>query len=220
MNQKSFAVRVMVVGVGIVLAAAANAGPIATFGFTELNGDWNGTNAFFADDGPATNGDVTRILPVPLTALYEPGFAGPAGYQMTMNLVIDPNNVDVIPATGAVIVYDANGDSLSALIAGTWVRNGPFGFFNGLLSNVLFSETGDGIFNGPSGGSFPMDFTDVGGLPPYNGAIMTLTTGSWFTVSQPFSDESTLVHASILPEPASLCLALLGLFGTPFRRRA
>jgi hypothetical protein len=199
------------------MAASAYAGPIATFGFTELNGDWDGVNQFFANDGAATSGDVSRILPVVQTALYEPGFAGPAGYQMTMTLsAITPAGAIGI---GSFIVRDANGDSITADVSGAWVANGPFGFFNGLLTNVYFNETGDGIFQGPSGGSFPMDFSNVTHAEPYDGAIMTLTTGSWFTPGTPFSDESTLVHASILPEPTSIALAVLGLVGTTFRRR-
>jgi hypothetical protein len=219
MNVRNVMIRALVVGAVVLFAGIANAGPIATFGFTELNGDWNGINQFFADDGVATSGDVTRILPVTQTALYQPGFAGPAGYQMTMTL----SSINVPPGTavgtGSLIVRDANGDTLTANIGGSWIQNGPFGFFNGLLSQVMFNETGDGIFQGPSGGAFSMDFSNVAPPEPYDGAIMTLTTGSWFNLGTPFSDESTLVHASILPEPASIALAVFGLISTTFRRR-
>ena len=212
--------RVLVVGFAVAVASVATAGPIATFGFTELNGAWDGASVFTAVDGPSTNGDVSRILPVTQSALYQPGFSGPAAYSMTMNLTNIDNPPGTAQATGSVTIHDANGDTLTANLAGTWVQNGPFGFFNGLLSQVMFNETGDGIFQGPSGGAFSMDFDNVGGLEPYTGAIMTLTTGSCFSLAHPFSEENTLVHASVLPEPASLALALLGLVGTTFRRRA
>jgi len=209
------ALTVAVFGIG---AAPAGAEAILTFGFTELNGDWDGVSSFFADDDGSTAGDVTLLLPVAQTASYSPGYApGTAGYEMTMTLSnITPVSAE---ASGSLTVTDADGDTITADLTGFWIRNGIFGFFNGLLSDVML-KTGDGIFEGPSGGAFSMDFSGYGN-EPFDGAVMTLTTGQWFSLGQGYQNQSTLVQASVVPEPASVALAVAGLLiRRTYRRRA
>ncbi len=217
-NKVLVAVCALTVTVGLG-SLSAEADTILTFGFTELNGDWDGVSTFFADDDGSTAGDVTRLLPVAQTASYSPGYApGTAGYEMTMTLSnVTPVSAD---ALGELTVTDADGDTITADISGFWIRNGIFGFFNGLLSNVMLNETGDGVFEGPSGGAFSMDFTGYGS-EPLDGAVMTLTTGQWFNLGQGYQNQSTLVQASVVPEPASVALAVAGLIiRRAYRRRS
>jgi len=118
----------VLLALALTAARAANAEPILTFGFTELRGDYDGLTAFFADDGPATAGDVTRIPPTEQSALYWPGFSGGvAGYEMSMILA------NVTPAgaegAGSLTITEDDGDTLTGDLGGVWVHVAAFGFF-------------------------------------------------------------------------------------------
>jgi hypothetical protein len=209
----------MIAAVGLLTIAAgtASAGPILTFGFTELDGNFNGSNTFSANVAGDTDGDVTRKLPVSQTAWYHADFTtSQAGYALNMTLA----NLTATTADGAgsLTITDVDGDTITADIGGMWFKNGIFAFFNGLLSNVSFNSTGDGIFEGPSAGAFSLDFTGYGAAP-YNGAITTLETGQWFVPDVPWENQSTLVQGSVVPEPASLGLICMGI-AVALRRRA
>lgn len=216
-RQAFTAIAALVIPLALLGTGPAAAGPILTFGFTELDGSFNGTNLFTAGVGSDTDGDVTRVLPVEQTALFNADFSGlTADYFMTMTLT----NITAATAdgTGSLIITDVDGDTITADAAGAWIRNGVFGFFNGLLENVRFNPTGDGVFEGPSGGSFSLDFSAFGPAP-YEGAIMVLETGKWFTVGTPWTAQNTLIQGSVLPEPSTALLGALGLAALIAQRR-
>lgn len=204
-------------------SGVAAADPIVTFGFTDLDGDYTLTNpgnpalggpfvaraSAISTGGPYdSRGDVTRVLtPGDGTALFNQAFvAGADSLDFVLNMAIGNVTSSAATATGSFVLTDFDGDTITGNITGNWIRlGGVFGSFEGTLSNISFNSTADGQFEGNIG-SFPLTFP---GGPLYDGAIIVLETGRWFTSN--FSNADTQVEASILPEPASLVLLSLGL---------
>lgn len=199
----------------LLLTCAAPAAPILTFGFTDLAGSYSSaTNVFEILPTADTDGDVTRVLPAVQTAMYDTGFhPGPA----TLQILMDVFNVQATTAesTGTFMIQDVGGGVISGNLSGNWVSGGLFAAFVGLLSNVVMQPLGDGLFEGPSGGAFSMDFSAYG-AGPFEGAVTELMTGNWFQ-SGDFVSQNVLVHAAIVPEPAVMALLLAG--GLILRRR-
>jgi hypothetical protein len=212
-----------IVALSLAVAPAANAGGLInlfSFGFTDLDGDFvragGNTGTFTAVADNNTSGDVTRIAGGAITANYNQGFPRPpANYVTSMGLTnITANMAD---ATGSFAITDADGDTITGDIAGQWFRvQNPFGpdsaQFIGVLTNVNLNDNGalDGSFDGPSGGSWSMDFSSIQ-LPPYLGFIVQLTQPSWFTSA--FSDQFTNIDAQVVavPVPGAVVLGALGL---------
>lgn len=193
----------------LALAGWAHAAPILTFGFTDLMATYDdATNVFDVLPGPDTDGDVTRILPLQSTARYNAGF--PAATSATLEIHMDISNVTPTSATGdgTFMIRDIDGDVIQGAMSGTWGDLGVFAAFVGTLSNVVFISDGNGVFEGPAGGSFSMDFSAYG--QSLNGAVTQLMTGKWFSAGD-FVDQNTLVHAALVPEPVTFALALAGL---------
>ncbi|MBL8879080.1 MAG: hypothetical protein JNG88_08165 [Phycisphaerales bacterium] len=204
-----------------IASAAASADPIATYGFTDLDGDYTLTNpgdpsqggpfvaraSAISAGGPYNSrGDVTRVEAPGGTAIFQTAFVAGADsldYVLTMNIA----NVTATAATasGSFVLTDLDGDTITGDLTGNWQRlGGVFGSFEGTMSNVSFNSLTDGVFEGSSG-SFPLTFS---GGPLYNGAIIVLETGRWFTNN--FTNANTQVEASILPEPSALLLLAMG----------
>lgn len=211
---------------GAALPAVADTDPLFTFGFTDLDGDYsdNGdrTGTFTAVatseamGGPYNSaGDVTRVLDPGDTANYDAGFVNLGTMaDFTMSMDISDVTGSFANATGEFRVTDADGDYITGNISGTWERlSGNFGSFDGTAGNVMLHTAGNGQFDGPSGGSWDMNLPFG---PIYNGAIIVLETGSWFSDS--FNDTNTQVEASIVPVPGAVVLGLIG-FGALSRRR-
>jgi len=130
---------------------------------------------------------------------------------MSMELSnITSNSADVLLGDATFTITDADGETLSGLVYGTWTPgNLDFLHFNGYISEVVFSNP-NGTFDGPSGGQFLTDFSPVD--PPFEGAIITLSisgNGGFFDAGD-FDDASTLVHAEVIPAPAAMLIAGLG----------
>ncbi|MFG0328930.1 MAG: hypothetical protein ACF8PN_03425 [Phycisphaerales bacterium] len=212
------------------VASTASADVIFSFGFTDLDGDYNaGTQTFTANASNSgdliSSGDVTRQLAPIGSAEFNAGFLGlgtSADYTMSMTLSnITATSADVLAGDASFTVTDADGDTLQGDIIGQWLAGaGGALFFNGALTNVFFTDNGgqDGMFDGPSLGAFSMDF---GSLQTFDGAIVTLSvdpTGGFFLES--FDDASTLVSAEVVPAPAAFAtLGLAGLMAGRRRRR-
>lgn len=214
-----------VVGVALAASAASAQQAILSFGFTELAGSYNATSQTFlavgVDQGVGqplrSTGDVTRLQqPNSGTASYDPGFA--AGL-VSVNLNVSAILATTANGAGQIKITDSNGDFLSANVAGGFIRNGSAVFFNGTLTGAAFTSiSGDGLFNGPSGGSFPLSFAPAAG--PFEGYVIQLYVGSpgnFFTGS--FSGVSTQVSGEIIPGPASLATLGLGIAAFARRRR-
>lgn len=223
---------VVSVALGVGAPALAAPSPLFTMGFTDLDGDYaaddgsSGTFTAIASQrslgGPFdTAGDVTRVFGDGDTARYRSGFLGlgtAADVQLTMD-VYDVTSSTAM-ADGSFTVTDANGDVLTGTISGQWRRlGGIFGSFTGLASNVRFVDaSGDGMFDGPSGGSFSTSFPH-GSL--FEGAIIVLETGSWFSSS--FANRNTQIEAAfvggVIPAPGAALLGAIGLGMVGMRRR-
>ena len=165
---------------GLMLVAAlalsptvVQAGPILTFGFTDLDTDYDlATGAFTAVSDSATNGEVSRTVAPVGTAAYDADFTGgiaAVDFALTISNVT-PNSADGI---GSVSIAGLDGDTITADLEGTWTRLAGFGFFTGTVSNLCLNELGDGIFEGPTGGGFSMDF-DSYVREPYAGMMQFL----------------------------------------------
>jgi hypothetical protein len=202
------------------LAAAAQAETVLTFGFTDLSGSFDvGTSAFLAeavDNGTfQTAGDVTRLSPVGGTANFDDGFVGRSAFaDAVISMDISSIGSNSADGAGTLVITDNDGDSITADLDGMF-SNGGFGiyFFTGYLTNVFLSGT---TFDGTDGGSFD---TDLPGDAPYEGALVQLFIqgGGFFT--QDFSGQSVQVSGVIVPAPAALGLAGVGLVLGSRRRR-
>ncbi len=197
------------------LASGASADAILSFGFTDLAGTYDHTaGSFSAVDDADTSGDVTRLEPPISSANYDVGFSG--GTAAASFVVSVFNKVgSLAQGMGSFSIVDADGDVLSGDITGTWISSGLGIFFNGDLSNVAFTLSGNGMFDGPSGGSFDPSFS---GTPPYEGALVQLfvpPSSNFF--NSDFTVDSVEVSGEIIPTPGAL--ALVGMAGIAGLRR-
>lgn len=207
---------------GGVLATAASGTVIVTYGYTDLSGSFDGSTfrAVAADSGTLQSaGDVTRLTGGGGTAQFEPGFVS-LGDMSDFVQELSVTNVmgNTAQGSGFFIATDVNGDTVRGNVDGIFITPG-FGivFFNGLLSNVVFTNnSGDGIFDSPDGG-FVM--SDLNGI--YSGAeikLFTNTAGGFF--NRPFSQVSTQASGEIIPTPGAAALFGLGAaFGLVRSRR-
>jgi hypothetical protein len=206
------------------MASQAPASVISTFSYNDLDGSYSsGSGTFTAaatDVGLLrTSGEVSRLVSSTGNAVFEPGFssgASMADFTMTINVT----NVTMAGADGmgSITATDADGDTLTADLSGEWVNGGSgIAFFNGLLSNVVFSDP-DGTFDGSAFGSISTDFAPA--MQPYDGAIVSLfiaTGGGFF--SSDFRRVATDVDGQILPAPGAMAIASVGGLMLVRRRR-
>ncbi|MBX3323976.1 MAG: hypothetical protein KF757_13420 [Phycisphaeraceae bacterium] len=209
------------------LAASVASADIASFGFTDLNGSFDATNMVFtavAFTGGlgSSSGDVTRFAEGGgATAEYGPGFFG-GGSLGNVVITIDITNVvgSTADGSGSFTITDADGDIITGDVTGQWFA-GAFGFvfMNGATTNITFDRNGvgNGTFDGPNGGSFDSDSL----ASVYYGALSILLrtpTGVGFFTDN-FAEVSTQADGLIVPSPASIALAGLGLGIAGYRRR-
>ncbi len=218
--------KALLVGLVGFAATAANA-DIASFGFTDLNGSFNADDMFFSavaftGGQGSTAGDVTRFAEGGgATANFDTGFAG-GGSLANVEIYINVSNVagGMADGAGSFTITDADGDTISGDLTGLWFA-GAFGFtfMNGDTTNILFQagQTGNGSFDGPSGGSF--DTSSL--VDTYFGALSILlrtpTDVGFF--DQSFTEISTQADGLIVPAPGTVALAGLGLGLAGARRR-
>jgi hypothetical protein len=210
----------------IAACGAANAAVVVTFNYNDLSGNYTGDstsgtfNAHAVDSSLHSAGSVARVVPTVGTADFQPGFAsGGDSSDFVLNMTLGAISSNMRSGNGTFTATDADGDTLSGSLNGTWQQAGTFLSFAGSLSGVVFTDNGgqDGLFNGSSSGSFP--FADLNPLN-LSGAIIDLTAnvaGGFF--SSNFTDAASGVNGQIIPAPGALFgLGLIGLAGARRRR--
>lgn len=190
------------------LATMASAETILSFGFTDLSGSFDsGTSVFsaVAVDGAnhSTSGDVTRLVGSGGTANFDIGFVtNSANADVSLSMNITPIDASSATGAGSIVITDDDGDTISAILNGSFVTPGNgITFFTGYLSDVFITGT---QFDGPDGGSFG---TDLPGAQPYHGAFIQLFINSqsdFFTSD--YQDQSVQVSGIIVPTPGTLAL--------------
>jgi hypothetical protein len=203
------------------VAASASAQTILSFGFTDLSGGYNAATSIYSAVGVATPqlstaGNVNRHIDPVATAMYDPGTAANrVGITLTVSGIVGTN----ANGSGSLFIEDADGDRFVANVSGTFSLTAPAIFFNALLSDIAFvpASGSNNMFNGPSGGSFPLTFAPA--QPPFQGATMLLffdTPGSFF--AQNFENRPTQFQGAVIPTPATGLALGLGALAA-FRRR-
>lgn len=201
------------------VTGTASADLVASFGFTELNASFDfATGEFVAEadsaNGLATSGDVTAYAGGLSTALFNPGFFN-AGSDASVLFRMDIVTNDGQTATaenGRIMIVDADGDTLSGSFEGQWNLRFGFGFFDGEITSALFNSAGDGIFEGPDGGSFTMPEGSLTGALSF--LIMEMSDGLF---QDSFTGRPASADGMLVPAPGSV--ALMGLGGLVMARR-
>lgn len=219
MKNRSKMALVAAAGSLALTAASASAGVIATFGFTELNGQYTATSAttgvlsVTAVNNAAlqSEGDVTRLLaPGDGTATYDHGFFG-SGFGGLANVVMSISRSGTT-GSGSYTVTDKDGDTLSGAIDGTWIFLGGATFFNGVIGGTFSNIAG--LFNGPSVPA--TSFTPIVG-PMDGGVTLLFTNAASDFFGSDFNGVSVLTSANFVPTPGAI--ALVGLGGLVVGRR-
>lgn len=206
---------------GLAVAASASAQvTLVDFAFNSLQATYtsgSSTLVASATNGPiVSSGNVRRLVGPTGTANFD---AGAAANALSLNLSVSAIGASSALGAGTLTLLDNNGDTITATVSGTFVNGVSAVFFNGFLSNVALNNiSGDGQFNGASGGAFGLNLSSVGGPGPYTGAVVYLELGNASNFFQnSFASTVTQVSGNIIPAPASL--ALIGLAGGIAARR-
>jgi len=181
-----------------------------TFGYTDLDGQFDGASTWTMRTTEETAGDVTRGVPPLETADFDAGFAGDIA-DFSLDMSVKQVGGNQWRGTGSFTITDADGDTIVGDFAGNWVRiTGDHAAFNGVIREATFHETGDGgTFDGTNGGSVSMDFTGFG-VEPFTGAVVVLEAGGWFG-NGAFADLNSLIQGTVIPAPGAALLGLLGI---------
>jgi hypothetical protein len=224
--RKSLFVVALVAG---VMPCSANGDVVATFTYNSLAGSYSGSGGVGTFTALAANvpglrssGNVSRLVPVGGTSLFQAGFVAgvdPANFAVTVSVNVD--GAEHATGAGSFTITDADGDTITGSIAGDWTKNGNFLVLNGILSGVSINDNGsqDGMFNGTSADSTDWALNIPGG-PNFDGALVSMIfSGTDFFVSN-FSNRTTNITAQLIPAPGVALLFGLGTIVAGVRRRS
>lgn len=209
------------------IVGAAAAGPeLVSYRFGTISGDFTlsdrgeeqetpggvFTATAVSNDTHVTSGDITRLDHRPGTGEFNPGFAEIAPYSVLITINVTNIVGDSALGTGNLSITDADGDQLTAVVAGVFSQIDDFLFFNAISTNYAFTASDDS-FDGTNGAIMIDDL--VGEL--FSGSTSFLIhapTG----LTQSFADATTNVDGEFIPAPAGV-FALVAGFGLAMRRR-
>jgi hypothetical protein len=201
-NRSRFAIA-LAVAAG-AFTGVANADVILTATYDDLAGSYTSTGpntgnftAVAVNNGPMglqSAGEVSRTDGNPGNASFEVGFAtngSMAAFVLNCSFVRDGTFPGILGSgTGNFVATDADGDTISGIITGTWVFDvvNSFIYLNAGLSNVRVNDNlpQDGTFNGTqpgNPGSFQIgDFRNLF----LEGALTQITfgVGNFFAVAK------------------------------------
>ncbi len=217
---------ILAAGIASLASTAFADVALSTFTFSDLDSEYftqDGETGFFtARAGGQTSGDVTRLMdPVAETAEYTPAFANDDASLADVVFEMSVSNITAVSADGigTFNITDLDGDSISGTLEGTWLRasaGAPVLFFNGTLSEVAFTDGGDGLFEGTDGVGF--DLTPFMLNNFFSGGIVQVSFGLDTFFDQSFSGFNSQFSGTIVPTPGAAAL-LLSAGGVFARRR-
>ncbi len=217
---------ILAAGIATLASAAYADVALSTFTFSDLDSEYftqDGVTGFFtARAGGQTSGDVTRLNdPVAETAEYTPAFANDDASLADVVFEMSVSNITALSADGigTFSITDIDGDAITGTLEGTWLRanaGAPILFFNGTLSEVAFTASCDGLFEGTDGVGFDLTPFMLNNL--FTGGIVQVSFGLDTFFDQSFSGFNSQFSGTIVPTPGAAAL-LLGAGGVFIRRR-
>ncbi|MBX3379660.1 MAG: hypothetical protein KF805_06170 [Phycisphaeraceae bacterium] len=215
-------------GLAMGLASLASAGPLVTFTYTNLSGQYaynpiGDTGQFQANAvsaGPLQTDGSVSLVPNPGagTAVFNAGFTSRtiAGFHIDLSFFGRAGNM--ASGAGSFTATDTLGNTLTGNLTGDWVMFGGAVFFNGAISGAMLTPAPriGGIFTGETG-SWNMGAPMA--LQPLDGSIVQIHLSEPVNsnMDADFREISVGVAGQLVPTPASM--ALLGLGGLIAVRR-
>lgn len=217
----------LIATVGLAAAASVASADVAitTFTYSDLDmsyfTDDGDTGLFTARAGVNSSGDVTGLVSGAQTAEYGTAFATDdaslADVVFEMNISnITANSAD---SAGAFTITDMDGDTISGSLAGAWARasaGATLLFFTGTLSDVVYGNGGNGIFEGTGGPGF--DLTPFLLNNTFTGGLVQVSFGLDSFFDQSFEASGSQFSGTIVPTPGAAAI-LIGAGGVMIRRR-
>ncbi|MBS0188606.1 MAG: PEP-CTERM sorting domain-containing protein [Planctomycetes bacterium] len=216
-------------GMAMGLASFASAGPLVTFTYTNLSGQYaynavGDTGQFKATAVSAgalqTDGSVSLVTgPGAGTAVFNPGFTSRTIADFQIDISFFGRVGNMASGNGSFMAKDIFGNTLTGQLAGDWVMFGGAVFFNGAIRGAVFTPTPYAVlpFTGENQTQFGMGGPMA--VQPLDGSIVQifLATPPNSQMDNDFRLVSTGVAGQLVPTPASM--ALMGLGGLIAARR-
>ncbi|MBX3390161.1 MAG: hypothetical protein KF691_12005 [Phycisphaeraceae bacterium] len=215
-------------GLTMGLASLASAGPLVTFTYTNLSGQYaynpiGDTGAFKAtavSNGALQSDGSVSLVPNPGagTAVFNPGFTSRTIASFEIDLSFFGRVGNMASGNGTFKAVDTLGNILTGQLAGDWVMFGGAVFFNGAIRGAVLIPNPVAVlpFTGETG-SWNMGVPMA--LQPLDGSIVQIHLAEPVNsnMDHDFREVSTGVAGQLVPTPASM--ALLGFGGLIAARR-
>ena len=214
-----------VAGLAVAATAASADVAITTFTYSDLDTSYftqdGDSGLFTARAGADSSGDVTSLVSAAETAEYESAFANDDSSLADVVFEMNISNITAssADAAGSFMITDIDGDTISGSLNGAWARataGATILFFNGTLTDVVYTASGDGLFEGSDGSGF--------GLTPFllnnafSGGLVQVSFGIESFFDESFELSGSQFSGTIVPTPGAAAL-LLGAGGIVARRR-